>query len=511
MSLHSSPSALGVNTNIPTNSSLLSKHKSRFLSVRPLELDLTVRSSPSVVPSSQVSTNSRKFEDLASKLRRKPRIVKGELDSVVEQINLAHGVQSSGGKLSTSTRRVSASFEDEDSKKKTSSHTSIVQTLLRPSVACASMFSYLFNFQLPGVSTALKDLSATVHQADVRLLQIISAPRQFSTIYEKEQVPPAVARAEYINLYNTIWLIANDMIVGSAISTFLCENHVLISQRLMEVVKVYTIQLIRKTLTWLNEWPAGLKLNYELGSFICEGFLLFTEVWEQLVLAPVGPYLPHIIYFIGVSGVCGATMALSVSSDLLSMFTVHIYVFYYIATTVFNWHLKVINSLFNVFRGKKYNVIRKRVEPADYTLDELLLGTILFTFAAFIFPTVLAYYLVFATARIAIIGLHAMMETFLAFMNHFPLFAVMLRLKDPDRLPGGLKFVLNANLQSFDLKNHPIELSAIFFQHLRLWRRLSAHYSPLYLLRQLFSGGLIFPISKRSLQYPAVSISPKNA
>lgn len=32
--------------------------------------------------------------------------------------------------------------------------------------------------------------------------------------------------------------------------------------------------------------------------------------------------------------------------------------------------------------------------------------------------------------------MHASMETALAFMNHFPLFAVMLRLKDPARLPG---------------------------------------------------------------------------
>lgn len=28
------------------------------------------------------------------------------------------------------------------------------------------------------------------------------------------------------------------------------------------------------------------------------------------------------------------------------------------------------------------------------------------------------------------------MEALLAFFNHFPLFAIMLRIKDPDRLPG---------------------------------------------------------------------------
>lgn len=31
------------------------------------------------------------------------------------------------------------------------------------------------------------------------------------------------------------------------------------------------------------------------------------------------------------------------------------------------------------------------------------------------------------------------METILACLNHFPLFAIMLRIKDPDRLPGGLR------------------------------------------------------------------------
>jgi hypothetical protein len=37
---------------------------------------------------------------------------------------------------------------------------------------------------------------------------------------------------------------------------------------------------------------------------------------------------------------------------------------------------------------------------------------------------------------VGVIFLQAIMETILAFFNHFPLFAIMLRLKDPDRLPG---------------------------------------------------------------------------
>lgn len=31
----------------------------------------------------------------------------------------------------------------------------------------------------------------------------------------------------------------------------------------------------------LNDWPAGLKLNYELGKFFCDAFLWFLALWES--------------------------------------------------------------------------------------------------------------------------------------------------------------------------------------------------------------------------------------
>jgi len=175
-------------------------------------------------------------------------------------------------------------------------------------------------------------------------------------------------------------------------------------------------------------------------------------------------------------------MFFSLCSDLLSVLTLHIFAFYFMATSLFRWHLSLLGALFNLFRGKKFNVLRNRVEPAVYEVDQLLLGTILFTLAAFLFPTVLVYYLAFASSRVTIVGMHAGMEAGLAFMNHFPLFAVMLRFKDPARLPGGLRFAVEdeggaggaagagsgagghgAGLR-LRMTNHPVHLAGIFFQ-----------------------------------------------
>ena len=133
-------------------------------------------------------------------------------------------------------------------------------------------------------------------------------------------------------------------------------------------------------------------------------------------------------------------MPISIFSDLVSLLTVHIYSFYVASARIFHWQLMIIISLFHLFRGKKRNILRNRIDSCDYDLDQLLLGTILFTLQFFLLTTVFVFYLTFASARIAVIGLKAGLEMGLACLNHFPLFAVMLRLKDPGRLPGGICF-----------------------------------------------------------------------
>ena len=129
-------------------------------------------------------------------------------------------------------------------------------------------------------------------------------------------------------------------------------------------------------------------------------------------------------------------MPIAFFSDLLSLLTVHIYCFYVASARIYHWQLTIIGSLFHLFRGKKHNVLRNRIDSCDYDLDQLLLGTILFTLLFFLLPTIVVFYFTFASARMAIISLKAVLDTLLACLNHFPLFALMLRIKDSRRLPG---------------------------------------------------------------------------
>ena len=142
-------------------------------------------------------------------------------------------------------------------------------------------------------------------------------------------------------------------------------------------------------------------------------------------------------------------MCLAMISDLLSVLTIHVYSFYLASARIFHWQLTILQSLFHLFRGKKQNVLRNRIDSCDYDLDQLLVGTILFTLLFFLLPTVVVFYLNFAIARMAIILLQAILDSMLSCLNHFPLFAIMLRTKDPRRLPGTWPAILRSQMLMF--------------------------------------------------------------
>ena len=112
------------------------------------------------------------------------------------------------------------------------------------------------------------------------------------------------------------------------------------------------------------------------------------------------------------------TTVVSLLSDIITLFTLHLRICYILSATAFRHELGLAGSLWNLFRGrfeetaqdspahpvlhgigKRFNVLRNRLDSWDYDIDQLLLGTILFTLVAFLYPTVLTYYTLFASVR----------------------------------------------------------------------------------------------------------------
>ncbi|KAK6443535.1 pig-Q [Oleoguttula sp. CCFEE 5521] len=369
-------------------------------------------------------------------------------------------------------------------------------------------------------AAALKDISATAQQIDIRLQQFCYWPAQYVTLHSRGSNWESMSdtQPEYIRFFNSLWLVANDVIIGIALGSYIFDNADLVSAQVTSIMHDYAVEGLQRMILWLMDWPAGLKLNNELAKFLGDLFLWVIDYWAGL-LSQVQPALPLVIRIIGIASFAGASMPISLFSDLVSLLTLHIYSFYVASARIYNWQLTVIISLFHLFRGKKRNVLRNRIDSCDYDLDQLLLGTILFTLLFFLLPTVAVFYATFAGARMAIIALKAALDTWLACLNHFPLFALMLRVKDSRRLPGGIRFELcntasavaaddGAPTSYLKLQSVPLPLTQTFSQYAHLTHRLRKHYLSPRVFLCLVSGQFVPPIHRKNLYSLQYSMLP---
>ncbi|KAI9336920.1 N-acetylglucosaminyl transferase component-domain-containing protein [Obelidium mucronatum] len=375
---------------------------------------------------------------------------------------------------------------------------------------------WLINKTIKGAELAFKDISTFGYQINLRLQQTCFWPWQYIQWRTSTQKLSPLCQAQYIGFYNTVWLIVNDVILGLTLGSFLMLNAEALAKQFLGILDYWTLDGITSVIDWLMGWPppVGLKLNSELNGFLGQLFLWILNLWKDFVL-PLRENLPTLLYSIGFCGCFGATFILSLVSDLMAVFTIHLYLFYVVAAKIYSWQVEAILSLLTIFRGKKLNVLRNRVDNAEFDLDQLLVGTILFTLLVFLFPTVAVYYILFSLTRVGVIGIQGAFEILLAFLNHFPLFAIMLRLKEPSRLPAGVKFSLLVNENRgghsssssssavyLKIENVPIGMKTIFYQYIYIVDRLVTYYLTSATTKSFFTGRAIARVPR--LQYPTL-------
>lgn len=327
----------------------------------------------------------------------------------------------------------------------------------------------------------LTSISATAKQLDLRVGQMLLWPslsRRLRRERLTSKVPISRLAPRYTALYNGVWLVANDLILGQAVGSWLCDNHKSLARICWRPLRAILVDSVLDTIAWLDSWPAGIKLNPQLSKFFCDTFCALTRVWDQALIKPLvadqGSRLSQVFYTTGMAArVCGLSMFLSLSIDIVKLCTLHLTMFYCLHRYIYVFFGSSLRSLFQLFRGKKRNPLRNmRTDDAMYELDQLLLGTLFFTLLVFLELTVVIYFLFFSLCRLAVVNTTVLLSVGLAMINHLPLFALMLRLKDPARLPAGIVLdkmdcrvkSVQSNLACnyFTLTNVPLTLSDIF-------------------------------------------------
>ncbi|KAH9056613.1 N-acetylglucosaminyl transferase component-domain-containing protein [Lactarius vividus] len=292
------------------------------------------------------------------------------------------------------------------------------------------------------------------------LLQgLVSYPR-LSYVYGKLETS-----AEYVRFNNAIWLVMNDVILGSVVGAFVCDNREVIGTSLHDWLKTIFIDFMRDALLWLDNWPEGLKLNTELSTFLLHVFLGVLELWAY-TLRSLSPHFPMIVYAIGLSGYGGLTVPLSLFLDLFNALTLHVSLSYLVLKRALSYQTFALGSLWNLFRGvvgKRFNVLHQRTDSWHYEVDQLILGTLLFTLFTFSLPTLLTYALLFSLMRSGVLITCSAMSIATDLMNQFPLFPLLLRIKDPRRLPGTVYFRMMGDTLMLEVQT--VSIFTVFMEY----------------------------------------------
>uniref|UniRef100_A0A3P8QG64 Phosphatidylinositol glycan anchor biosynthesis, class Q n=1 Tax=Astatotilapia calliptera TaxID=8154 RepID=A0A3P8QG64_ASTCA len=313
---------------------------------------------------------------------------------------------------------------------------------------------------------------------------------------------PAIEHKQFMRKGNILVSFLVDVGLGVLLMSWLYrDDHIATLANMLMPAADHVAKELEELLQWLMGAPAGLKMNRALDQVLGRFFLYHIHLWISYIHL-MSPFIEGILWYGGLSACLGLTFALSLLSDMVALLTFHIYCFYVYGARLYCLKIYGLSSLWRLFRGKKWNVLRQRVDSCSYDVDQLFIGTLLFTILLFLLPTTALYYLVFTLLRLVVVLFQGVLHLSVDFINSFPLFAMGLRLFRPYRLAEGVKFQVLCEEPGTALhllmEINPLKCSTV----VQLYRTPTYSCYPrdswAALVKKLFVGELIYPWRHKS-------------
>ncbi|KAM9392279.1 phosphatidylinositol N-acetylglucosaminyltransferase subunit Q isoform 1-T2 [Pholidichthys leucotaenia] len=293
-----------------------------------------------------------------------------------------------------------------------------------------------------------------------------------------------------------------DVALGILLMSWLYrDDHITMLANTLVPAADHVAKELEELLQWLMGAPAGLKMNRALDQVLGRFFLYHIHLWISYIHL-MSPFVEGILWYGGLSACLGLTFALSLFSDMVALLTFHIYCFYVYGARLYCLKIYSLSSLWRLFRGKKWNVLRQRVDSCSYDLDQLCIGTLLFTILLFLLPTTALYYLVFTLLRLVVVLFQGVLHLAVDFINSFPLFAMGLRICRSYRLAEGVKFRVLCDEPGTALhllmEINPLKCSTVVQTYRTPTYSCYPRDSWTALIKKLFVGELIYPWRHKS-------------
>ena len=159
-----------------------------------------------------------------------------------------------------------------------------------------------------------------------------------------------------------------------------------------------TTSFFFSNLRWLESFPVGFKLNVPLtnsiGSSIRRSFLFLGRLFGSFCSTEHWIYIAW--YLVAVLSILGGSSTfLALVFDIWRLQISPVAALAMGTRLAFEFELRFLSALWRLFRGKKRNILRDRVDSMDYDSMQLLVGTICFAVSIFLFTTLGVYFCTF--------------------------------------------------------------------------------------------------------------------
>ena len=195
-------------------------------------------------------------------------------------------------------------------------------------------------------------------------------------------------------------------------------------------------RLLTSGLQWLERFPIGFKLNESLTEQAGREIQRLWNVHEWTMLRVVSDYSEYLQpvavgLAVLVSGLLGASGLMALLFDCTRVLTLHISSIALCTRVVYAFEIYLLAALWRLFRGKKRNILRHRTDTMEHDSMQLLLGTILFAIALFLFTTIFVYHAYFTALYLATTVVALLFTVPYILIHSFPLGSVLQRYRRP--------------------------------------------------------------------------------
>ncbi|KAG8646471.1 uncharacterized protein LOC110622916 isoform X3 [Manihot esculenta] len=242
-------------------------------------------------------------------------------------------------------------------------------------------------------------------------------------------------------LRHSMWSsFAVDLLFGNLLGLLLLYNADSACLWVSTFASDITNELLRSGCVWLMGVPAGFKLNTELAGVLGMVSLNVIQIWSTLWIF-VGFLFIYFIKGLALLGILfGATILAALIIDMVALATLHVSSLHFAMSLLYSQQIQALAALWRLFRGRKWNPLRQRLDSYNYTVKQHVVGSLLFTPLLLLLPTTSVFYIFFTILNTAITFICVLIEITISMIHGTPYIKILLRLLRQRRFPSGIWF-----------------------------------------------------------------------